>query len=255
MTVGTTKPGLLFLNNATRRDARPEFLDRMAVRSFDIDDRWAYGGEFPESADDYVGVYLSGSPHGAYENIPWIEQEHGWIERFAARRVPMFGVCFGSQILASALCGRDQVFRRDDCEVGYKWLDMHDGAGADPVCRGVGARVRMFVWHNDEVSAGHPDMQVLASTDVCPNQIWRHRAAPAWGVQGHLEITRREAPAWFERNRDRLERDRADVDALIADADESADAKTMLRNFLDLCLEATGRAEERSETNRAEARA
>lgn len=230
------KPRLLLLNNATRRDARPEILDRMAAGDFEIDDCWAYGGELPEENRDYAGLYLSGSPHGAYERIPWIEREHGLIERLAARSVPMFGVCFGSQILASALCGRDQVFRREDCEVGYKWLDMHDPAVGDPVCRDIATRVRMFVWHNDEVRAEHPEIRVLASSDVCPNQIWRHRGLPAWGVQGHVEITCAEAPAWFERNRARLESDGADVDGLITESDEAAEAKTMLRNFLNLCL-------------------
>ena len=232
-----TKPKLLLVNNTTNRDARPEILDRMAGNRFGIDACWAYGGEFPDSDHHYAGAYLSGSPHGSYEILPWIEREHELIDGLAERNVPMFGVCFGSQILASALCGRDEVFRRADCEVGYKWLDVRVGAAGDPVCCDLGQSVRMFVWHNDEVRDDHPDVSVLASTDMCPNQIWRHREHAAWGVQGHLEITRAEAPRWFERNRERLERDGADVDALIADADAASDAKTMLGNFLDLCWE------------------
>lgn len=246
------KPRLLLLNNATRRDARPEILDRMAATDFEIDDHWAYDGDIPDGEVDYAGLYLSGSPHGAYERIPWIEREHGLIERLAARNVPMFGVCFGSQILASALCGHDQVFRRQECEVGYKWLNLHDDERADPLCGDIGARVRMFVWHNDEVRDDHADMRVLASSDVCPNQIWRHRELPAWGVQGHIEITRAEAPGWFERNRGRLERDGADVDGLIAESDEASEAKTMLRNFFDLCLGVTRHGDRGGEARRAE---
>ncbi len=120
------------------------------------------------------------------------------------------------------------------------WLDVRDGAADDAVCRDLPARVRMFVWHNDEVRGDHPDVDVLASTDDCPNQIWRHRSAPAWGVQGHPEITRAEGPRWFERNRERLEGDGADVDALIADVDEAPEAKTMLRNFFDYCRRRVG---------------
>ena len=92
----------------------------------------------------------------------------------------------------------------------------------------------MFVWHNDEVRADHPDMTIIADSDDCPNQIWRFRDAPIWGIQGHPEITAAQALVWFEENRTRMEKDGADVDALKASADEAADAKTMLTRFADL---------------------
>ena len=94
----------------------------------------------------------------------------------------------------------------------------------------------MFVWHNDDVKAEHPDICVLASSDVCANQIWSHRSLPVWGVQGHLEITAKEAPSWFERNRSRLEADGADVQVLIADSEDTKVSKTMFHNFLDYCV-------------------
>ncbi len=230
----TIRPTLLVLNNTPRADARSELVDRFAGEEWRVETRWAAGGECPEGPEGYDAVYLSGSPRGAYEDIDWIRREHEFIGRAAAKGTPMFGVCFGSQILASALCGRDQVFRRPDCEVGYLWLDVSAEARRDPLCAGIGRRVRMFVWHNDEVRHDHDDMVVLGSTPRCPNQMWRHRTLPVWGVQGHLEITRSEAPAWFERNRALLAGDGADVDALIAEAEDATEASTMLQEFLKL---------------------
>ena len=100
----------------------------------------------------------------------------------------------------------------------------------------------MFVWHNDEVRHDHPDMQVLASSDLCPNQIWRHRTVPAWGIQGHPEVTRAQFQQWTEDSRDRLERDGADVAALNRAADDAEQAKTMLANFATYCLAAPARS-------------
>ena len=228
---------LLYLLNGTNRSSAAKLEERFAGYGLTVDQYWAYGGEFPETLDGYCGVFLSGSPHGAYEDIPFIHREHDLIQAVAERGLPMLGICFGSQILGSALCGRDQVFRRRNCEVGYKALAMSSSAAADPLTAGTGDTLRMFVWHNDEVRADHPDMRILAATDDCPNQIWRYRDLPIWGIQGHPEINRAQALQWFEANRARFEADGADIAVLSADADDTQAAKEMLRRFASFCLD------------------
>lgn len=228
---------LLYLANGRQVQTVARLDERFAGWGLTVDRRWAYGGEFPDSLEGYDGIFLSGSPHGAYEDIPFIHREHALIEEAAARAIPMLGICFGSQILASALCGRDQVFRRAACEIGYKDLPLTPAARDDALCGDLDDAVHMFVWHNDEVRADHPDMTVLATSDQCPNQIWRYRDRPFWGIQGHPEITAAQAPVWFEENRARMEQDGASIEALKASADEAAAAKTMLARFVTLLKE------------------
>ncbi|MEM7021863.1 MAG: type 1 glutamine amidotransferase [Pseudomonadota bacterium] len=225
---------LLYLSNGPKQQSVAILDDRFESWGLTVERRWAFKGDFPESLDGVHGIFLSGSPHGAYEDIPFIHSEHELIRDAADRGIPMLGICFGSQILASALCGRDQVFRRSFCEIGYKDLPMTAAARNDPIAQGLDESVHMFVWHNDEVRANHPSMTVLASSDLCPNQIWRWCDAPAWGIQGHPEITRDQAQVWFEENRARMEKDGADVDELKASADEAVEAKTMLSRFADV---------------------
>jgi GMP synthase-like glutamine amidotransferase len=225
---------LLYLGNGRKLQSVAKLDDRFGGWGLAVDRYWAWNNEFPDSLDGYDGIFLSGSPHGAYEDVTFIQREHELIRDAAARGIPMLGICFGSQILASALCGRDQVFRRPSCEIGYKDLDVTPAAASDPLTQDWGKTVHMFVWHNDEVRHDHPDMVILASSDVCPNQVWRHRTVPAWGIQGHPEITRAQASVWFEENRERMLKDGGDVDGLIANADEAMDAKTALTRFTEM---------------------
>ena len=225
---------LLYLANGRQVQSVAKLDERFASWGLEVERRWAFAGDFPDTAAGYDGIFLSGSPHGAYEDIDFIHREHDFIAEAMEREVPMLGVCFGSQILASALCGRDQVFRRSSCEIGYKDLPVTAAAQDDPVCGRLGDSVHMFVWHNDEVRAGHEDMTIIARSDDCPNQIWRYRDRPVWGIQGHPEITLEQAPIWFEENRERMEADGADIEDLKAQADPAEAAKTMLAGFADL---------------------
>ncbi|MDB6454205.1 type 1 glutamine amidotransferase [Falsirhodobacter sp. 20TX0035] len=227
---------LLYLGNGRKLQSVAQLDDRFEDWGLDVDRFWAFGGDFPDSLDGYDGIFLSGSPHGSYEDIPFIHREHELIRDAAARDIPMLGICFGSQILASALCGRDQVFRRPYCEIGYKDLPVTAAAKGDPVMGDWEGAVRMFVWHNDEVRHDHPDMVVIASSDDCPNQVWRHRTARAWGIQGHPEVTSEQGPAWFSDNRERMTKDGGDIDALIAESHPALEAKTALTNFAKLVM-------------------
>ncbi|MEM9220928.1 MAG: type 1 glutamine amidotransferase [Pseudomonadota bacterium] len=225
---------LLYLSNGPKQQSVAKLDDRFESWGLKVDRRWAYNGDFPTDVSGYDGIFLSGSPHGAYEDVEFIHREHELIAQAAEASIPMLGICFGSQILASALCGRDQVFRREACEIGYKDLPLTAAAATDPLAQDLGDSVHMFVWHNDEVHAHHQDMTILASSDDCPNQIWRHREAQVWGIQGHPEISKDQAKIWFEENRARMEADGADIDELKDSADEAVRAKTMLTRFAEI---------------------
>lgn len=225
---------LLYLGNGRKFQSIAKLDDRFEAWGLKVDRYWAYDGQFPETLKGYDGIFLSGSPHGAYEDVPFILREHDLIREAEELEIPMLGICFGSQILASALCGRDQVFRRTSCEIAYKDLPLTEAARTDKLCRDLVDSAYMFVWHNDEVKAAHPDMTILAYSDDCPNHIWRYKDTDIWGIQGHPEVTKAQAVIWFEENRERMTLDGANIDDLKAQAHEAAEAKTMLTRFAEL---------------------
>lgn len=222
---------LLYLANGATATPSAQLDRRLGSWGLEVEVVWAPGGDLPRRLDGYCGILLSGSPHGANDDVPFIRREQELIRDAAAQGLPMLGLCFGSQILAAALCGSDQVFRRSSCEVGFKDLPVTLRAASDPLMHGLGPALRMFVWHNDEVRADHPDISILAQSDDCPNQIWRYRDAPIWGIQGHPELTADLAADWFAQHGDRLRGDGADPDALAAAAGGAEAAHTPLMRF------------------------
>ena len=173
---------------------------------------------------------------GLYDDVDFIHREHDLIAAAEARGLPMMGVCFGSQILASALCGRDQVFRRDFCEIGYKDLYLHPCAHDDLVMRGVaGDTLRMFIWHNDEVRGDHPDMRLLASSDLLPQPDLAVSRSPDLGHPGPP----RKSPLQSLRNGSNrtvpgLEQDGADISELKREARETERARSLLSSFAEI---------------------
>ena len=228
------KKRLLYLNNGTKPITTNKLDRHFGGMGLKVDKYWAYNNEFPDNLTCYDGIFISGSPHGAYEDIPFINNEHELILRASKKDIPMLGICFGQQILASALCGREQVFRREKCEVGYKWLKTTNHILNDDISSHLGESVFMFVWHNDEVSPDHPDLRIIAYSDDCPNHIIRYKDKSIWGIQGHPEITLEESKNWFEENHEDLEKDGARINDLLRDANEAIPAKMMIERFAKL---------------------
>jgi GMP synthase (glutamine-hydrolysing) len=229
---------IAYLENGPTRDDTSGLPERVEGLGAEVTRFWAFRDRFPADPAAFDGFILSGSPLSAYDAHDFIAREHAFIRDMAAIGKPMLGLCFGSQILGSALCGREQVFRRSRCEVGYTRLALSDAARTDDLVGGCGAEVEMFVWHNDEVRADHPDMVILARSADCPNHVWRFRDLPVWGIQGHPEVTAANGGAWFGKSRAALVKDGADVDALIAAARDSTGGLEMLAAFVRRCRSA-----------------
>jgi GMP synthase-like glutamine amidotransferase len=115
----------------------------------------------PEAADAWL---VTGSRHGVYDDLPWIEPLKRFLLACVAARVPVVGICFGHQILAEALGGRAEKSDRGwglgvmDYELVYRpgWLvDVPGRFAANAV-------------HQDQVVALPPGATVLARSAHCP---------------------------------------------------------------------------------------
>lgn len=131
-------------------------------------------GVFPASVRDCDGWLITGSRHGAYEDLPWIPKLEAFIRESFDARVPLVGVCFGHQIIAQAMGGKVEKFAQG-WAVGPTAYDFD------------GETITLNAWHQDQVTRKPEAATVVASNDFCANAALLYDDR-AFTVQPHPEF-------------------------------------------------------------------
>ena len=114
--------------------------------------------EFPASAEDKDGWLITGSKHGAYDDLPWIPRLEDLIREIVDTGRPLIGICFGHQIIAQALGGKVEKFE-GGWAVGRQTYDFG------------GTTMAFNAWHQDQVTERPEGALVLASNEFCENAV------------------------------------------------------------------------------------
>lgn len=148
----------------------------LAGNGFSFDVYKVVDMEFPNDVHAADGWLLTGSPHGAYEDHPFIAPLEDFVREAYAAPVPMVGVCFGHQLIAQALGGKVEKYK-DGWAVGRQ----------DYTFEGLGA-VALNAWHQDQVMELPKDARVIAGNDFCKNAglLYGDRA---YTIQPHPEFS------------------------------------------------------------------
>ncbi len=136
----------------------------------------------------FDGLLVSGSEHGVYDKTPWNRPMRELLIKCKDAGKPIFGICFGHQMLADTFGGR-----AEKAEIGVV----------------VGARTFDFgrhcadthVWHKDQVTIVPPTARITARAPYCPVGALEYDF-PAASVQFHPEYSEYQLREIFRRARD-----------------------------------------------------
>jgi GMP synthase-like glutamine amidotransferase len=171
---------------SNKGDSDPGFVgDRLMQLDFALVhvDR-EYPAEWPSLAGVDLLLHL-GSDWSVYWNdvARSVEAESALMNDAQRRGVPIFGICFGAQMLAHSLGGSVQQARRP--EVG--WCEVLAPAAYGPLAG------TWMQWHGDTFTAP-ASAEVLALSDVGPQAI---RAGRSFGTQFHPEANEAIVTRWM----------------------------------------------------------
>jgi GMP synthase (glutamine-hydrolysing) len=169
--------------------------------------------------EQYSGIISLGAHAGVLE-----EEKHSWmsherkIMKWALEtETPLLGLCFGSQLLASAAGGR--VYKAETGEFAWTKVDMLPEAAKDPVIGALGETADAFQFHYDSFDL--PENAVLLGESDGTIEAFRVGSS-AWATQFHPEVGLSQQLTWLSTYRGAFLREGVDIDEQIAKSHELA---------------------------------
>lgn len=177
----------------------------------------------PRDADAFV---ITGSSSSMTERAPWMLRAEALVRDIARARTPLFGICFGHQMIAQALGG--EVTRNPrGREIGTVRVDR---VADDPIFAGLPRSFDVQATHVDSVARLPEGARVLATTSLDPV------AAFAIGplvkaVQFHPEFDADVIRGYLQTRTEIIRGEGLDPEALLARVHDGTRGSDILRNF------------------------
>ncbi|HVI59442.1 MAG TPA: glutamine amidotransferase [Luteimonas sp.] len=180
--------------------------------------------------DGLAGVIVTGSGAMVTDRRDWSERSAAWLREAVHAGVPVFGICYGHQLLAHAL-GGEVGDNPNGREMGTVAIDLLAGAGDDPLFAGLPARFAAQATHLQSVLRVPEGATVLARSidDACHAFRW---GEAAWGVQFHPEFSTVHMRGYVQARADALRREGRCAKRLAADVAAAPHARRVLRRFV-----------------------
>ncbi|WLI75699.1 glutamine amidotransferase [Kosakonia sp. H02] len=189
-----------------------------------------FEGETLPAPDARRAAIITGSWAMVSDRLPWSEKTAAWIRDAMAIAMPLFGVCYGHQLMSWAL-GGDVQYHEKGREAGTQTVYLNPAAARDPLLMHLKESFPAHLTHRQTVTRLPIGATVLAASVHDPHQIVRY-GPRAVSVQFHPEMTPDIATDLLRLNRPHIEKEGGDTDSLVAGVLPAPGAAEILRRFM-----------------------
>ncbi|MBI3379147.1 type 1 glutamine amidotransferase [Candidatus Gottesmanbacteria bacterium] len=192
------------------------------------------------SISSYQALIVMGGPMEVYHGkdlYPSKEDELAVIKE-ALEKMPILGICLGSQLIAYALGGNvypNIINGKIIKEIGYYDVDLTKEGQNDPLFKGFSEKTKVLQWHGGAFDLPK-GAKLLATSPACTNQAFSYKNA--YGLLFHMEFTPVMVEKQIEGDKEWIHKDfELDEDRLLEEAKQKAklmakQSEILLSNFL-----------------------
>jgi GMP synthase (glutamine-hydrolysing) len=186
------------------------------------------------ATDAIAGAVITGSAAMVTERADWSERTAAWIRTAMQANLPVFGVCYGHQLMAHAL-GGTVGWLPAGREMGTQPIARHDPIDDTAWLAALPVAFSAHTTHRQSVLVPPRDSQVLAASERDPHQLLRY-GPHAVSTQFHPEFTVEHMRAYIAARADALRNEGLDPTLLDAGVVETEAARKLLQRFAHAAL-------------------
>ena len=114
---------------------------------YEIENIEAQTEPMPQNTGDYTAIIILGGPMSVYDNLGYIVKEQELIRDAIKNKVPVLGICLGSQLIAQAAGGN--VYKGSKKEIGWYNVTLNHNDQNDLFKDIKSKTMQVFQWHGD----------------------------------------------------------------------------------------------------------
>lgn len=140
----------------------------------------------------FDGLIIGGGPMGVYElnNFPFFASELKYVENALRIKIPVLGICLGSQMLAYINGG---IVSKTFWRRGYYYVSCTVCGNKDVLFHDIKTSFPTFQYHKDEIITLPSNACITLTSDNCAIEGFRLLDMPVWGIQSHPEMNLKKA--------------------------------------------------------------
>ncbi|WP_459175847.1 glutamine amidotransferase [Ewingella americana] len=209
---------------------------QMFIRQGDIDAQQVQiidlqAGERPRPPEYYCGAIITGSRSMVTEHLDWSEDAADWVRLAMLHGLPLFGACYGHQLMAYAL-GGEVDFHPQGIEVGTHDVTLTPAGHLDPLVSRLPAQFTANLIHLQTVITPPATATVLAKTLHDPHQILRY-GPNAISTQFHPEFSGAVMKTYLEWLSDQAQDDKVNYANKLQQLSDTPLSQALLLSFVD----------------------
>lgn len=183
---------------------------------------------------EFVGVIITGSHSMVSDQEDWSERLLPYIREMYRSDIPVLGICFGHQLIATAM-GGEVAFHEKGIEAGSVEAQLTETGRQDALLGQLPDNFLVNVGHQQTVTKLPEKAVLLAENRFEPHESFRIGQA-MWGIQFHPEFTQAISRQYIELFPEPIQAAGHDAQVLWDSCVETPESRSLIRRFVELAV-------------------